>query len=81
MGQVSTIASWIDYLSPDSLKYKTCEPRKVGLPILSSKSCTNYLFESQGCVGVIGLPSVLCKVIQFFFLFSFSLIFYFLLIE
>lgn len=67
MGQVSTIASWIDSLSPDSLKYKTCEPRKVGLPILSSKTCPNYLFESQGCVGVIGVPSVLCKVIKHFF--------------
>lgn len=40
----------------------TCQPRKLDLPIVQSESCTTPLLESQGCVGVRGSYSVLCRV-------------------
>lgn len=59
--QVATIASWINGLASDNQTLFTCQPRKIELPILDSRSCTGNLLESQGCAGIAGNPSVLCK--------------------
>lgn len=59
--KVATIASWYEGLTSDELETSTCQPRKIDLPIVQSESCSGSLQESQGCIGVVGSPSVLCK--------------------
>lgn len=59
--KVATIASWYEGLTSDGYETSTCQPRKIDLPIIQSESCTGSLQSSQGCVGVVGSPSVLCK--------------------
>lgn len=59
--RVATIASWYEGLTSDGYETSTCQPRKIDLPIVQSESCTGNLQSSQGCVGVVGSPSVLCK--------------------
>lgn len=58
---MATIASWINGISADEQPLFSCNPRKIELPILDGGTCTGNLLESQGCVGVVGNPSVLCK--------------------
>lgn len=59
--KVATIASWYEALASDGYETSTCTPRKIDLPILQSDSCSMNLRDSQGCVGVVGSPSILCK--------------------
>lgn len=59
---VATIASWIGGLSSDNNALTSCHPRKIDLPILHTEACSGALIESQGCVGVVGARSTLCKV-------------------
>lgn len=58
--QVATVAAWYEGVTADNQSTSTCAPRKIDLPILSS--CTQPLIESQGCIGVVGSHSVLCRV-------------------
>lgn len=66
--QVSTIASWIEGLSSDNYAHTSCQPRKIELPVMRTEACTGFLIESQGCVGVVGARSTLCKVISYIFI-------------
>lgn len=59
--RVATIASWYEGLTSDGYETSTCQPRKIDLPIVQSESCSGNIQNSQGCVGVVGSPSVLCK--------------------
>lgn len=59
--KVATIASWYEALTSDGYETSTCQPRKIDLPVLRSESCTMNLRDSQGCIGVVGSPSILCK--------------------
>lgn len=57
-----TITSWIQGIASDNITLTTCLPRKIGLPLLESQSCSEKILNSQGCVGVVGASNVLCKV-------------------
>lgn len=59
--QVATIASWIEGLSSDEYALTSCQPRKIDLPVMPTAACSGFLIESQGCVGVVGARSSLCK--------------------
>lgn len=60
--QVATIASWVEGLSSDNYALTSCQPRKIELPVMRTEACSGFLIESQGCVGVVGARSTLCKV-------------------
>lgn len=63
MGQVATAVGWSDKDSK-----VTCRPRKIGLPVLDREECLgtapspHVLTIDKGCIGVIGSPSMICKV-------------------
>lgn len=60
--QVATIASWVEGLSSDNYPLTSCQPRKIELPVMRTEACSGSLIDSQGCVGVVGARSTLCKV-------------------
>lgn len=60
--QVATVAAWYEGVTADNQSTSTCQPRKIDLPIQSSSSCSQPLLDSQGCIGVVGSYSVLCRV-------------------
>lgn len=60
--QVATVAAWYEGVTADNQSTSTCAPRKIDLPIIPPTSCTQPLIESQGCIGVVGSHSVLCRV-------------------
>lgn len=59
--KVATIASWYEGLTSDGYETSTCQPRKVDLPVAESQSCSKPVQGSQGCMGVVGSSSILCK--------------------
>jgi Trypsin len=62
-GQVSTVASWINSWNQVEVEpTKLCEPKKVGLPVLENSYCPGKVLASSGCIGVVGVQNVLCKV-------------------
>lgn len=65
--RLSTIVSYAVGSANENDDLSTCKPRKIDLPIMESGFCTRIVDASQGCVGVIGTPSVLCKVEIFHF--------------
>lgn len=62
-GHVSTVASWLrGQLRPNlTISDSSCLPRKVGLPVLEVAACVESAARTQGCLGVIGSPSLLCR--------------------
>lgn len=68
LGQVATLVGWSEGQTPEGSVTSSCRPRKLGLPILGYAECVataaDPLFVSadKGCVGVVGAPSVVCKV-------------------
>lgn len=62
---VSTVASWLKgrllgQNNRTTLSDTSCLARKVGLPILDVTTCSESAVRTQGCLGVIGAPSLLC---------------------
>lgn len=66
VGQVSTIATWIHGNFYDGVSHKSCEPKKLGLPVLDQSHCPIDFSDSQGCVGIEGVPNVLCGVSEIY---------------
>lgn len=61
MGQVGATLSWPE--SHEGSEIAFCRPRKLGLPILEEGHCGSYTHTSGvGCAGIIGGPSLICKV-------------------
>lgn len=60
--QVATVAAWYEGVTADNQSTSTCQPRKLDLPVVPKSSCSQPLIDSQGCIGVVGSNSVLCKV-------------------
>ncbi|XP_015606006.1 phenoloxidase-activating factor 3 [Cephus cinctus] len=67
LGQVGTLAGWIESRTPDMTDVKTCRPRKLGLPILGYNECIKSgidftsFHNDSGCIGVIGGNSIVCQ--------------------
>lgn len=61
-GRVSLVASWLrGRLHANlSISDSSCLPRQVGLPVLEVAACVESAAPTQGCLGVIGAPSLLC---------------------
>lgn len=63
--KVSVVATWIkegEKKIAQNVSRTSCFPRKVGLPILDVSTCSESAPKTQGCLGVVGAPSVLCAV-------------------
>lgn len=66
---VSIVATWIKGTEHNNrtpahktISRTSCFPRKVGLPVLDVSTCSESAAKTQGCLGVVGAPSVLCGV-------------------
>lgn len=60
---IGTVASWLkSTLAPNlTISDASCLPRQVGLPILDVSACSEAAPRTQGCLGIIGAPSLLCR--------------------
>ncbi|XP_043280113.1 phenoloxidase-activating factor 3-like [Venturia canescens] len=67
LGQVGTVFGWTESKSSDDIDTRTCRPRKLGLPILGYNECIKSginpkdYHDDSGCVGVVGVNSVICN--------------------
>ncbi|XP_044727946.1 serine protease 55-like [Chrysoperla carnea] len=63
LGQIGTVAGWAQGPTPQGQSLLTCRPRKSGLPILGEECSTSSThFTHQGCLGIVGALSVVCKI-------------------
>ncbi|XP_023310641.1 vitamin K-dependent protein C-like [Anoplophora glabripennis] len=68
LGQVATVSAWFETETEQGPASASCRPRKLGLPVLGKTECINSLEDPQivsndkGCIGVVGLPSPICRV-------------------
>ncbi|XP_014213711.1 vitamin K-dependent protein C-like [Copidosoma floridanum] len=66
LGHVGTLMGWSETPSVAEAPL-TCRPRKLGLPVLGRRECLRsgarpeYYHEESGCVGVIGMSSIVCR--------------------
>lgn len=70
LGQVATLVGWSEAKVSEGELVSSCRPRKLGLPVLNQADCLSTtsnptaVSTDKGCVGVVGVPSVVCKVLM-----------------